>query len=110
MAKESQVWLDLVILGLSQVLEVVKNVHLPRHSLRSDDIVALRHVPGSVDLSSMVYLFLNLYPFALCCSNARRRSPRVLEVPRVLRRLQGNFDLHYLNVVLLIIRSVGSNE
>lgn len=59
MTEQLKVWLDLIVGGLSGVLEVVEDVHLSTGRLGSDDVVALRHIARLIDLSRMVYLSLH---------------------------------------------------
>ena len=47
------------------MLEVIKDMHFATHCFCSNDIVALRHIASSVNLTCMVYLHLYLNPFIL---------------------------------------------
>jgi hypothetical protein len=98
------------------MLEVVENVNLTASCLCSYDIVALRHVPRFVDFSSVIDLNLNLYFLMLgntCLishfSSGNWPLRRFRLVPCILRRLEWYFDLHDLDIVLLIVASMRAN-
>lgn len=82
--------------------------------------MALWHIPRFVNFSSMIDLnidghFLMLYLLwltSLSCHfrGNNWRSWRFNLVLRVFRRLERDLYFHYLNIVLLIITCVGTNE
>lgn len=73
MAQELEVRLYLIGLRANWVLEVIKDVHLSASGFGSDDILALRHISGLVDLTSMVDLSVHCNPlvFGLCSRCSR---------------------------------------
>lgn len=127
-ALQPQVRLNLVVRRLSGVLEVVKDVHLSADGLSGYDVMGLRHVPCTVNLPSMINLSLYLDPLILLLGVACVTTYShyilgvVLVITSVFRRFQWNFHLkefkirekinffmtylHYLHIVLFIIRCV----
>ena len=100
--------------------EVIENVNFSWCRLSCDYIMALWHIPRFVNFSSMIDLnidghFLMLYLLwlsSLSCHfrGNNWRSRRLNLVLRVFRRLERDLYFHYLNIVLLIITCVCTNE
>ena len=102
------------------MLIVVEYVYLPADGLRSYDVHALRHVPRFVDFALMIDLSFNRDLLMLryghtslgsqvsLCAYWRPRGLRL--ILDVLGRLKRDLDLHYLDVVLLIIASVSAYQ
>jgi hypothetical protein len=121
-AKETQVRLHFVGLGLSAMLEVIEDVNFAWGSFSRDDLVRLRHVAGAVHFSLVIDLEFDLDALVFGLTESLRLGEGhltgigvvVVEARVVLagifRRLERNFDFQNLNVVLLIIRSVSAHK
>ena len=61
-ASQPQLWLTLTAgIWPAGVLAVVEHQHVGARSLGGDEEEVLRHVPGSVDLTLVIHLDVNLY-------------------------------------------------
>lgn len=120
MSQQFQVRFDLIIGWFGGVFKVVENMNFPRHSLRGNNVVSLRHISGSVHFSRVVdlHFYLNALVFRGGTSNPCCVAVVVLVVTSVFGGLKRDFHLgiremrylHYLHVVLLVIRGMSSNE
>ena len=137
MSEQNKVRLNLISGWVVTVLEVVKNVDLPIICLCSNNLVSLRHVPCSVhftkmidlnfDLNTLIFGYWNCAKSRVCLASYCCRCidldcfckggftihnivQSLSVIPSVLWGLQRNLHLDNLQIVLLIIRGMSTNQ
>lgn len=105
------------------MFEVIKNVDFATGRFCGYYLVGLWHLPGSVHLALVVNLHFHLYAVFFGVQLGPRRVAKDLclalecllveawvELSGVLGRLQRDFDLYYLYVILLVVGGMRSDQ
>ena len=90
--QQSHIRSDLVILRSAGMLGIIKNMNFSVvNCLGGDDLRVLRHVAGSVDLTLVVDLNVNLDSSLLVCGRVIATKPVSLVIQHVLLEISGVF-------------------
>ena len=118
MTEQLQIRFDFICRWLTGMLKVVKYVNLTTDSLSCNDVVTLWHVTSFVNLSGMVDLSFNGNSFSLDLVSHSSSIGKIVElscwlhylISGIFGGLEWDFNLHYLDIVLLVVAGMCSYQ